>query len=68
VKPVRRRLDIRVPPGVRKLLEAAARASGESLTVFMMRAALDRAREHAEPDILQAACDEVDRVQFKFGR
>lgn len=39
-----RPMNLRVPLTVRKVIELAARAVGESLTTFMLRAAVSRAK------------------------
>ena len=44
--PKRDRFDMRVTPTVRRLLLLAAQAAGESLTDFVLRAAVARARVH----------------------
>lgn len=68
-KDLRRRLDIRVPPHMRRLLEVAAQAAGETLTVFILKAALSRARVHIFDDALLSASEhELRKVQFPFMR
>lgn len=68
-RPKRTRMDFRIPPTARRVIELAARAAGETFTLFVVRAALSRARVHVhDPDILNEADREVDEKHFRYTR
>jgi len=65
----RTRVDFRLPPTVRRVIELAAHAAGETLTLFILRAALSRARVHVhDPDILRDAEQELEAKHFRYLR
>lgn len=68
-RPKRTRMDFRIPPTARRVIELAARAAGETFTLFVVRAALSRARVHVhDPDILNEADREVEEKHFRYMR
>lgn len=68
-RPKRTRVDFRLPPTVRRVIELAAHAAGETLTLFVIRAALSRARVHVhDPDIMRDAEQELEDKHFRYLR
>ena len=61
------RMNFRVPASVRKVIELAARAAGESLTQYILRAALARARVLVmEPSLLDRAEEDLRQAKLRF--
>lgn len=67
-KPAKRaRLDLKCPPIVREVLELAAKANGESLSAFILRAALGRARVTVmDTTLLQRAEQQLMEFGLRF--
>lgn len=64
---VRERLDMKCPATVRHVLELAARAYGESLTHFVLRAALARARATVfDGQLLEAADKDLREMGLRY--
>lgn len=63
-----RPMNLRVPSAVRQVIEMAARAQGESLTTYMLRAALGRARAilHSEVGLLDKAEDQMRNHGLRY--
>lgn len=68
MSPVKRprsaRFDMRCPPNVREILEAAAEKAQESLTTFLLRAGISRARNYLGGQ--QKAFDDAERALNPF--
>jgi len=63
--PDRTRLDMKVPKEIRELIVAAAELSYESLTGFVLHAAVDRARRLVRDlELVRAAEDQLRRLPY----